>query len=166
VLFESGAYDPRGRILGPENEMRVPHRNAIRKESEVVIYEARAVDAEGRPTTYLTRMAGYEKDNRLLPRGWRADGPHAASTKPHGVGKDADFQPGRDIVHCDIPLPDDAPEAGLRVVVWLLYQSVPPGWVDPLRKVDAPEARAFVKLYDAADRTPERLAVAARFEGR
>lgn len=166
VLFESGAYDPRGRILGPADERRVPHLDTLRSENEVVIYEARAVDSEGRPTAYLTRMVGYGKDNRLLPRGWRADGPHAEATKPHGVGDDPDFKPGRDVVHCDLRLPKDAPEDGLRVVAWLLYQPIPPGWADSLRAIDAPEARAFLKLYDAADPTPEKLAVAARFEGR
>ena len=101
-----------------------------------------------------------------LPKGWRADGPHAATTKPRGLEGDPNFTAGGDVVHCDIALPQDAPEDGLRVVVWLLYQPVPPGWVDALRGIDAPEARAFVDLYDAADPAPEKLAVAARTEGR
>jgi hypothetical protein len=62
-----------------------------------------------------------------------------------------------------VPLP--AGRRG-RVVVRaaLLYQSVPPAWVDALRDVEADEAKRFVRYYDAADKTPERVALAVRGE--
>ena len=44
-------------------------------------------------------MATRGKDNRLLPEGWRRDGPHAAQTMPVGIGNDFDFTGGGDTVH-------------------------------------------------------------------
>jgi len=163
VLFQSGAFSREGRITGVADASTLPHYDVVESKEQVVVYEARAVDAEGKPTTYLSRMAGYEKDNRLLPSGWRHDGEYAEEIRPRGIGDDADFVGGWDTVHYRIRLPEDT-DPGLRVVVWLLYQSVPPTWVDPLRSVDAEEARTFVRMYDKARRTPETLAVASRFE--
>ena len=51
----------------------------------------------------------------------------------------------------------------VRVIAWLHYQPVPPHWVDPLRRIDAKEAKLFVEMYERADKTPETLAVASRF---
>jgi hypothetical protein len=60
-------------------------------------------------------------------------------------------------------LPADTPP-GLRVLVWLRYQTIPPAWVADLRKLEAPEAKAFVRMYDAADKEPETITIGQRFE--
>jgi hypothetical protein len=52
------------------------------------------------------------------------------------------------------------------VVAWVRYQAIPPHWVAALRAVDAPECRQFVTMYDAADKTPETVAVTQRLETR
>ena len=157
LLLDSGAFGADGRLLGK----RPGHHAAISSSDQVQVYELRAADAEGRPTTSLLRMSKRVLDNRILPRGWRADGPHVDVTRPMGVGNDPDFKPGSDTVAFRLPVEG----AGrVRVVAWLHYQSIPPPWVDPLRKVDAPEAKLFVAMYDEADKTPETLAVASRFE--
>ena len=47
VLFDSGAHDDDGRIVGPKDESRVPHADVITTQESVVIYEARPVDGAG-----------------------------------------------------------------------------------------------------------------------
>ncbi len=162
VVWESGGVDDDGRLRSRSD---TAHRDIVDARDQVQVWECRAIDGTGAETTLLHAMAGYAKDDRLLPLGWRADGPHADQTRPVGVDGDDDFGPGRDTVSYRAALPDDAPDE-LLVVVWLLYQTVPPAWVDPLRPIDTPETTRFVRMYDAADKTPETLALGTRFEGR
>jgi Cytochrome c554 and c-prime len=162
VIFHSGAFDESGRLVGIADERRIPHVDLIERADQVVVYETVPLDPAGEPTTYLTRMASRGKDNRLLPRGYRADGPHAEDTAPLGTESDADFAAGGDIVHFAIDLPEATPK--LQVVAWLRYQPIPPAWVDPLRSVDAEEARSFVAMYDAAPKAPETARLTARSE--
>ncbi|MGC6487753.1 MAG: hypothetical protein ACON4Z_08930 [Planctomycetota bacterium] len=157
VVFASGSVDDEGRLQGVEDELRIPHPAVIRSAADVVVYEMVADDAAGAPTTHLTKMATRRKDTRLLPRGFRVDAPGAADLAPVGLGDDPDFVAGSDRVRCEVPLPADA-EGRWEVRASLLYQSVPPAWVDALRGVDAEEARAFVGYYDAAERRYEVVA--------
>jgi hypothetical protein len=157
VVFESGGVDPDGRIRGLEDPLRSPHHDLIESPDQVQIYETIAADADGKPTTHLTRMATTAKDNRLLPVGWRVDGPHAEDTLPVGTEDDADFADGGDVVRFRVPA--NVARKDLVVVVWLLYQPVPPHWVDALRGVGAEETERFVRMYDAADKGPETLAL-------
>jgi hypothetical protein len=158
VLFESGGCDDEGRILGLRAPFGEPHHLLIERADQVQIYEMVAADAEGEPTTSLVAMASRAKDNRLLPRGHRPDGPHAEATAPAGV-EDPGFTAGRHALRF-APLVAAAGREPVEVQVELLYQPVPPAWVDGLRKIAHPAAERFVRLYDAADRTPERVAVA------
>mgnify|MGYP001819055319 CR=1 FL=1 len=99
------------------------------------------------------------KDNRLLPAGWRADGPHAEDTRPVGIDGDANFKGGEDRVRFQVRLPADTEAESVVVVAWLLYQPVPPHWVAPLRGLGAEETERFVRMADAATARPETLAV-------
>lgn len=162
VRFDSGAFDRGGALVGMAQPLGEPHRDRITAPEQVAVFEMVAADATGAPTTHLSRMHHRLKDNRLLPKGWRADGPHAADTAPVGTEADGDFAAGGDTVHYAVPWPADAPAA--TVVVWLHYQTIPPHWVEPLRSVDAEECRTFVRIYDAADHLPETVAVAVRSE--
>ena len=156
LLFDSGGFGRDGRLVGK----RAGHHNEVSSPDQVQVYELQAADADGKPTTSLLAMSKRVLDNRILPRGWRADGPHVDVTKPMGVGDDPDFVAGSDIVHFKVKTPG---EGRLRVIAWLHYQSIPPHWVDALRKVDAPAAKMFVEMYDRADKTPETLATASWF---
>ncbi|MCA8941768.1 MAG: hypothetical protein KDB80_04345 [Planctomycetes bacterium] len=158
TVFESGAFDTEGRLYGIDEPRRLPHFTRIDSEDQVQVYEIVPADQHGEPTTYLTRMAKNVKDNRLLPRGYRHDGPHVESTAPVGVEDDADFVGGGDVVRYRVALPAER-EGRVVVVAWLHYQSIPPAWVDPLREVDTDEARRFVEMYDAANHEPETVAV-------
>ncbi len=164
VVFDSGGYTKDGAIAQEREPLRHPHRTRIAAPDDLVVWELVAADGDGEPTTALTRMATRQKDNRLLPRGYRMDGPHAADTAPVGVGSDLDFTAGGDSIDLAIPLAADAGRA--TVVAWVRYQTMPPHWVAPLRSVDADECRTFVAMYDAADKKPETVAVAMRSEAR
>ena len=163
VVFTSGAVGADGRLLGVEHELGMPHVDLVEREDQVVVYELVATDPDGAPTTFLTRMVGKQKDNRLLPRGYRADGPHFGDTAPVGVDGDEDFVGGGDRVRWRVALPDDV-EGRCEVRARLLYQSVPPVWVDALRDVEAEEAQRFVAYYEAAERLHEVVATARRPE--
>ena len=164
VLFESGRYSREGHLLDVADELGEPHRQRITSANEVAVYEMIAADVAGQPTTLLTGMRKRMKDNRLLPKGWRADGPHAADTAPVGIGDDADFVAGGDTVQYAVPIAADAPR--VTVVVWMQFQTMPAHWIAPLREIDAPECRVFVAMYDAANEQPETVAVAVREEAR
>lgn len=162
VVFQTGAFDKEGRLSGVPDEDVLQHRDVVTRPDHVVVYECVPSDTTGAPTRMLTAMSGMAKDTRLLPRGWRKDGPHAAETAPVGVEHDADFGPGGDTVHFQVPLTKGTPK--VMVVAWLRYQPIPPAWVAPLRSVDSDDARRFVRIYDAADKTPDVAGLAARSE--
>ncbi|MBI5363342.1 MAG: hypothetical protein HZA53_09190 [Planctomycetes bacterium] len=159
TVFESGAVDANGRLLGVADELALPHVDRVTRATDVPVYELLADDAEGQRTTSLARMAKVAKDTRLLPHGWRKDGPHAADTRPVGLEDDADFADGGDVVHAALELPADA-TGRLTVVARLRYQPIPPAWADGLRGSKTEEARRFLALYDGAKAEPETIAVA------
>lgn len=159
TVFASGAPDEKGRIPVLEDELDTRHVDQVSLATDVPIYEMLANDADGKRTTSLARMAKLAKDTRLLPRGWRADGPHADETRPVGVDGDPDFAAGGDVVHASIALPKDA-SGKLTVIARLYYQPIPPAWADALRASKTEEAKAFLALYDGADTGPETVALA------
>ncbi len=164
VILHSGAFDAQGRLCDAESELASPHRTRIGFSRDVVVYELVAADRDGVPTSSLTQMATRKKDNRLLPRGYRKDGPWWKDTHPVGTDDDPDFVGGSDRVQVAIPAPPDGDP--LRITVRLRYQAIPPAAVAPLRAVDADEARLFLSLYDPADKTPEIAGEASLVEGR
>jgi hypothetical protein len=162
VVFDCGGVDRNGAIQGVIDPLDHEHVTRIETPFDVPIWELVAHDPDGRPTTSLVSMAARHKDTRLLPKGWRRDGPHADDTAPAGIGGDVDFTAGSDGVDVAVAYAQDLPRA--TVFVWVHYQPIPPHWVEPLRSVDADECRTFVELYDAADKTPETVAAAVRAE--
>ncbi len=159
VLFTSGAFDERGHLVGIADEFDIPHVDRVERTSDVPVYEMVANDAQGKHTSSVLDMATLKKDTRLLPRGWRKDGPHANETAPVGVGADANFTDGGDRVSYAVRFNEPHAER-LIVVAWLRYQPMPPAWVDSLRSSRTPEALAFLRMYDSAALQPETLALA------
>jgi hypothetical protein len=158
ALFASGEVDARGHFAGVADELAIPHCDKIDSASQVAVYEMIAVDAHGQPTTSLAEMVARRKDTRLLPRGWRANGPHADETAPLGVEGDDDFSDGADTVSYSIDLGGKG--AGqLTVLARLRYQTIPPAWADALRASRTPEAAQFVRMYDGGSHEPETLAL-------
>jgi hypothetical protein len=163
-IFDSGDFDARGRLIGVDDELAIPHYDVITAPDQVAVYEMIAADTRGRATTILTRMAERTKDNRLLPAGWSPSGPHADITAPVGVGGDDDFVGGSDTVTYRVPLPEGTGDR-CTIIVWVWLQTIPPAWADGLRTVESAETERFLRMYDNASPTPERLALRVRLEG-
>ncbi|MBX3358849.1 MAG: hypothetical protein KF745_10500 [Phycisphaeraceae bacterium] len=165
TIFNSGDTDESGRLRNVADELAIPHYDVIDSPGQVAVYEMVAADPAGAPTTHLSEMATRLKDNRLLPAGYRPDGPHAEDTAPIGVQGDANFQGGSDRVTYRVPLADEA-GGRLTIVASIWYQPIPPAWVAPLRSLtmNSPEAAAFVRMYDAAKPKPEQVAITVAFD--
>lgn len=162
VLFVSGAWDERGRIVGADGKPLAaerfggptyPHCDRVTSSSDVALYEAQMVDAEGTPTWLLLRGERFLKDDRLLPQGWERNGPHPAVTAPKGVEGDADFGAGGDVVHVRIDLPAE-PTTVLRVEAKLVHQVVGARWLAEWAAYDVPEVRLLASLLRTHPATP------------
>lgn len=111
-----------------------PHYEVINDESQVQIYEEVIADPQGKITTSFVGLDQVLKNNRLLPKGWRSDGPYGEFTAPHG---DAEHDPeyinksgatGADRIVYRIPL-NDRTRAAVSVRVTLNYQAIPPSYL-------------------------------------
>ena len=165
LLFAAGEHDDRGRILGADGTPLaseaaggpiLPHRGAVGGPGEVQVWEAVLSGPDGAPEFRALRAAGFLKDNRILPRGWRAD--HADATKPVGTGDDEDFEEGTDAVIVSYAVPDEVPVYVIEAD--LLYQPLSPRWTAELFTVDAPEVAALRAMLEKADTRPELVATA------
>src|SRR2546428_157213 len=98
-------YDPITR-----KQVFQPHYQIISDENNAQIYEELIAVTEGKITTSFIGLDRPVKNNRLLPKGWRADGPFAEFTRPHGdAERDADYlngsaAPGVDRIIFRIPI--------------------------------------------------------------
>jgi hypothetical protein len=156
IVFESGAVNPDGSIVGNDNDadptQYEPHYQAIASPDQVQIYETIMGDSEGGVTTALLRGAGYLKDNRLLPLGFDKE-VASEDIAVHGQAmEDADFSGGGDRVSYAIELGDAG--GPFTVTVELLYQSVGCRWAQNLRRHEAPEPARFLDYYEAVPNLP------------
>ena len=154
LVFESGATDSRGEIVGT-SAAPAPHYDQIERADQVQIYEAVMVDIAERPTLRLTYAARYLKDNRLLPAGMSA-ATNDPDIRPVGTGADPNFSGGSDRVSYRMSAAGYA--APFRVEAEFLYQSIPPRWVAQLEQTPLPATSRFVSMAASADPQPRRLA--------
>jgi len=165
VLWASGESDLEGRIIGTDGKplpselqggLVMPHRAKITQPDQVQVYETIMADSDGKAVFRLMLACGRFKDNRLLPRGWTADGMHVEDTRPIGVEGDTDFAGGGDEVAFEIAVADDCAE----VEVTLLYQTLAARYAAELFAFDTPEIKRFRGYYEKAARGPEEVASA------
>ncbi|MAT68869.1 MAG: hypothetical protein CMJ58_05040 [Planctomycetaceae bacterium] len=171
IVWGSGRTDGRGAIVGrdgrplnceamshnraAEGQTCQPHYELIERENQVQIYETLLHNGDGVFTTSFVRGHTCVKDNRLLPRGWRADGgesglygPYLGATQPQGeADHDPDFLAGNgvDTTRYRIPLPEGVPRNRLAVRATLYYQSMPPYFLQNLFTT-APHGEATQRL--------------------
>ncbi len=136
-----------------------PHYQKINREDQVQIYEALTANSDGDLTTSFLGLRTVRKDNRLLPRGWKKDGPEAEFTHPVGEAEsDPDFTDGTgsDTLRYEIPLTIPETQA-VKVTATLCYQSLPPYYLKERFQTDAQPAsrnlRYFVNQMNL-DKTP------------
>ncbi len=172
VVWASGRTDELGVLLGADGrplpteffardpgsgrQRYQPHHEVITSPDQVQIYETLLRDGRGQFTTSFVRGCETVKDNRLLPRGWRREGPGPAlrgrflrATHP-GPGAAADPRyrdgSGSDEVAYRIDLPAGVSPDRLRVRATLYYQAMPPYFLRNLFE-GAPDGPATRRLH-------------------
>lgn len=161
IVFESGAWDENGEILGLDSGYE-PHHNLITEGDQIQIYEPVMGDVHGDVTFSLLRAAQYLKDNRLPPMGFNSSHTAYDSTAIYGVAlQDEDFNRdsgtegrGADTVHYRIPVSSSGP---FQVEVAAYYQTMTPRFFADLAAHDTPEVQLFAPMYEATDKTPALL---------
>ncbi len=133
-----------------------PHHQMITSPAQVQVYETLLRDAKGRFTTSFIRGSEVAKDNRLLPRGWKADGPSPAlngeflrATHPDAATKkDPRYTDGSgsDEVTYRIQLPVGVNPHRLTVKATLYYQAIPPYFLKNIFDA-APNSPAAHRLH-------------------
>jgi hypothetical protein len=151
TLFESGALDSDGAIVGNANDATgdrfEPHYQRIQSPDQVQIYEAILGAPDGTVTTGLLKATQYLKDNRILPLGFDAKTASAEIAVHGGAVRDATFRAGSDQTHYRVNV-GGAP-GPLRVEVELLYQPIGYRWAHNLAQQPAPETNRFIRFYQA-----------------
>jgi hypothetical protein len=164
VVFESGAYQPDGLIIGNENDadpaLFEPHYAVITNADQVQIYETVLGNTDGDVTTTLLRAAGYLKDNRLLPAGFVLDGVDPAIAAYGAASADENFIGGSDVIRYVLDLSEF--EGPFIFRVELLYQSIGYRWAENLGGHGTALTDSFMAFYASADNIPVVVAVAER----
>jgi hypothetical protein len=132
-----------------------PHHDEITSPDQVQVYETLLKDSTQRFTTSFVRGCETVKDNRLLPRGWKKDGPggltgrYLAATHPDAAAaQDPRYADGSgsDVVTYRIALPPGADPSRLTVRATLYYQALPPYFLKSLFEA-APDGPATRRLH-------------------
>ena len=149
VLFESGALNEDGSIVGNDNDVDgskyEPHYSEIVRADQVQIYEPIIADYKDDVTTSLLSGVRYAKDNRLLPSGFdKATASAAVSVNGAAIG-DEDFADGGDTVRFRVAVGDEV--ASVSVNARLLYQTIGYRWAHNLEAFDLTETNQFVQIY-------------------
>src|SRR5882762_1532320 len=154
VLFESGALNPDGSIVGNDNDEDPlkfePHYREITSPQEVEIYEPILKDSEGKVTTGLLHAVGYLKDNRLLPHGFDK----ATANKDIAVTGDAANDPGftdsGSSVRYVVSIGNATGPFKAEAELW--FQPIGFRWAHNLAPYKAEEPQRMVRYYEAAAR--------------
>ena len=149
VVFESGALEPAGLIRGNDNDadpLRYePHYTEITSADQVQIYESVMVDSAGRLTTGLLQAVRFEKDNRLLPRGFNKQTADDEIGVKGPAAQDADFIGGEDKVRYAIGVGNA--QGPFQIQAEFMFQPISFRWAENLKGYDAPEPKRFVGYY-------------------
>jgi hypothetical protein len=151
VLFESGALNSDGSIVGNDNDADPgryePHYSRITRPDEVQIYEAILGDASGKVTTGLISAVDYLKDNRLLPQGFdKASAPSEISVRG-AASSDAQFTGGGHRIEYLMDLSGAPGPYELVAEVW--YQPIGYRWAHNLTSYAANEPERFVREFES-----------------
>lgn len=163
TLFFSGELDSEFRIVGRDPDFE-PHHRVIRQEDQVQIYELVMQDVAGNVTTVLELAESPAKDNRIPPIGFTDFHPVYDTTEIIGTAStDLDFNrngkaqgTGKDVVYYNVPMFGYTESISAKARV--LYQSLPPRWMDEMFAESSAEIDYFKQLYNNQD--PEAVVIA------
>jgi hypothetical protein len=159
-IFHSGKMDNQYRIVGEDNTWE-PHYDLITSQDQVQIYEMVMGDVNGNRTTVLERADVMLKDNRLTPLGFSVNHASYDTTKIVGAALyDTNFNhfddgtegSGTDGMRVHIPLSGFS--GNLHVTARLMYQSVPPKYLEEMFTFDNEAITSFRSMYDAEGADP------------
>ena len=132
------------------------HHEVIDSSNQVQIYETLLHSDQHRFSTSFIHGSEVIKDNRLLPRGWKAEGPGVGlrgkflkATHPGPVAKlDPRYGDGSgsDEVIYRVALPKGVDAKRLKVKATLFYQAIPPYFLQSLFET-APDGPATRRLH-------------------
>jgi hypothetical protein len=154
VVFESGALNPDGSIVGNDNDENPlkfePHYREITSSQEVEIYEPILKDSQGKVTTGLLHAVGYLKDNRLLPRGFEK----GTAIKDIAVVGEAANDPGFTDSGSSVRYLVSTRNATgpFKVEAELWFQPIGFRWAHNLARYKAEEPQRMVRYYEEAAR--------------
>ena len=151
VLFESGALNPDGSIVGNDNDVDParyePHYDRITQPDQVQIYEAILGDAFGKVTTGLISAVDYLKDNRLLPHGFdKTNAPPEIAVRGD-ASSDAQFTGAGHRIEYLIGLSESRGPYELVAELW--YQPIGYRWAHNLEPYAAVEPKRFVAEFES-----------------
>ncbi len=172
IIWSSGRTNELGVLLGSDNQplptelferdndgvqQFQPHHEVINSQDQVQIYESLLWNRKGEFTTSFIHGCDTVKDNRLLPRGWKHDGPEPAALTGNFLhathpGKLASQDPlyqngsGSDSIRYEIQLDEGVVAANLTVRATLYYQAMPPYFLKNLFE-NAPQGEATKRLH-------------------
>ena len=153
TIFESGALNPDGSIVGNANDADPhryePHYREITKPQQVEIFEPILGDAQGNVTTGLLSAVGYLKDNRLLPSGFdKGSATHDIAVVGNALSDPNFTDKGsttRYVINTAAPGP-------FHVQAELWYQPIGFRWAHNLEPYSAAEPQRFVHYYNSEAR--------------
>jgi hypothetical protein len=159
VLTTEFFYDP-----VTKKQVFQPHHQIISDESQVQIYEELMADTTGKINTSFVGTDKHIKNNRLLPKGWKPNGPMAEVSGPHGEAElDLEYvtlnpagSSGSDTVIYRIPL-NDKTRGVVTVRAVLYYQATPPYYLNERFNVGkGPQTKllAYLTSHLTVERTP------------
>jgi hypothetical protein len=153
VVFESGALNADGSIIGNDNDadpLRFePHYTEITSPDEVEIFEPILGDSQGHVTTGLLSAVRYLKDNRVLPKGFDKQTAEQDIAVVGAAYDDPRFIGGSASVRYAIKSPQAGP---YQIRAELRYQPIGFRWAHNLEPYKAAEPQRFVAYYEQASR--------------
>jgi hypothetical protein len=158
VVFESGALNPDGSIVGNCNDedplQFEPHYREITSPKQVEIYEPILKDSQGRVTTGLLKAVGYLKDNRILPAGFDKGTADKDIAVVGEAAEDPAFNDKGSSVRYVVSTGNAT--GPFKVEAELRYQPIGFRWAHNLAPYTAAEPQRMVRYYEA---TAQRSAV-------
>lgn len=152
IVFESGALNPDGSIVGNDNDQNPlkyePHYREITNPQQVEIYEPILKDSDGKVTTGLLHAVGYLKDNRLLPHGFDKSTAEKDIAVTGGAADDPGFTGKGSTVQYVVST--GAARGPFKVEAELWYQPIGFRWAHNLAPYQANEPRRMVRYYEEA----------------
>lgn len=174
-IFRSGGTNARGEIVDGagavlpteyfQNKQYQPHFDVdhpIQNSNQVQIYEELTQNAKGEFTTSFLQRDRIVKDNRLLPVGWKYDGPPGVkipehfleATRPVGrAAKDPVYTSGsgKSKVRYQVKVPGGVDLSHFSVTAKLWYQSTPPYFLADRAKTDSPATKRLQYLVNGLE---------------